>query len=319
LGVVLTTTESAAGQKVITGPDKPVLAGSVFVNNTSYSGADIKVLVNIYDSGDSIKDQIKLIEDDINRSNDMVDLLSVSIAEARETIEQRKEGTPEVTKAKRTLSRGIREREEYMKGIPALTTESNRLRSSLPLSGTKVLAEAQTISISSWRGKTPVRSFGSVYPKAFVRGNRMIAGSMIFTVFDEHVLFRFLEAHASDFDSFAFTSAVLDQLPPVDISIIFANEYGSISRMALYGVEFVSEGQVMSIEDILTENTVQWVARDWDPMRFVKDRKLDENSRLISTFNSKKASDLIAEEDYQDVKTALDPFERIHRRNTPWT
>lgn len=132
---------------------------------------------------------------------------------------------------------------------------------------TKVLSELQTISLSSFRDKQQVRACGTVYPKGFTRGPRTVAGSMIFTVFDRNVLFSLLTAQEADVDmNRPFSPAVLDQMPPLDLTILFANEYGSLSRMSIYGVEFISEGQSMSIEDMFLENQVQYVARDWDPM-----------------------------------------------------
>jgi hypothetical protein len=44
------------------------------------------------------------------------------------------------------------------------------------------------------------------------------------------------------------------------------NEYGAVSRLVLYGVELVNEGQTMSIDDLITENVVNFVARHIEPM-----------------------------------------------------
>ena len=151
---------------------------------------------------------------------------------------------------------------------------------------TKVLAELQTISISSYREKVAARSLGTTQVKGYTRGPRTVAGSMIFTVFDRNVLFGLLDADASDFSADdQFSAAILDQLPPMDISISFANEYGSLSRMTLYGVEFVSEGHTMSIEDLLLEDVVQYVARDVDPMTPVLDPDGRQYSEILRKYN----------------------------------
>ena len=55
---------------------------------------------------------------------------------------------------------------------------------------------------------------------------------------------------------------LIDEIPPFDIVISAANEYGLRSRMVIYGVRLVNEGQVMSINDVYTENTYQFVATD---------------------------------------------------------
>jgi virion structural protein len=51
-----------------------------------------------------------------------------------------------------------------------------------------------------------------------------------------------------------------------------ANEYGDKSHLALYGVTFVNEGQVMSINDIYTENTFQFYAKDVDYLKSERDK-----------------------------------------------
>lgn len=149
---------------------------------------------------------------------------------------------------------------------------------------TKTLAELQTISISTFREKNAVRAFGTVGVKGYTRGPRTVAGSMIFTVFDRNVLFELLETSSFDADN-QFRAAIKDQLPPLDITILFANEYGALSRMGLFGVEFVTEGQTMSIEDIILEDVCQFVARDVDPMTPVLNDQGEAYNVLLSNYN----------------------------------
>lgn len=149
---------------------------------------------------------------------------------------------------------------------------------------TKILAELQTISISAYREKAPVRALGNVGVKGYTRGPRTIAGSMIFTVFDRNVLFELLDVSSFDADD-QFRAAIKDQLPPMDITIQFANEYGSLSRMSIYGVEFVSEGQTMSIEDIILEDVCQFVARDVDPMTPVLNNQGEPYNQVLLNYN----------------------------------
>lgn len=151
---------------------------------------------------------------------------------------------------------------------------------------TKTLAEIQTLSVSTYREKAPVRGFGAARVKGYVRGTRSVAGTMIFTVFDRNVFLNLLDIDPTDFDADdKFTAAIMDQMPPIDISILFANEYGSLSRMTLYGVEFVSEGQTMSIEDLLLEQQVQFIARDIDPMTPVLTEDGRPYSEMLVAYN----------------------------------
>jgi len=167
----------------------------------------------------------------------------------------------------------------------------------------KVLAEIQTFSWSVFREKDPVRSLGSVYARGFTRGGRTISGSMVFTVFYEHVLhevlklnLRYKNTGTTDTDPYLATTMIPDQLPPLDITLLFANEYGAISTMSLYGVEFFNEGGTFSIEDIYSETTMQYVARDLDPMRSVAQREIDNQG--VSEDWQATASDMLQEKRY---------------------
>lgn len=159
---------------------------------------------------------------------------------------------------------------------------SEELKKALAVPTTLVLGEIQTISYSVFREKNPVRTLGSVYPRTYVRGPRTIGGSMVFTVFYRHVLHELLDIHtkyyntgAGDYDRYQYATNLPDQLPPLDITLLFANEYGAISSMGLYGVEFVQDGGTFSIEDLFSESVVQYVARDLDPIRAVQ--QYDQN------------------------------------------
>ena len=139
----------------------------------------------------------------------------------------------------------------------------------------KTLGNLQTISYSIFREKYPVRALGHVGEKGRTRGTRTIAGSMVFTVFDRHVLFDLLRKSPGDMNTNAVSAqnladlsyVMVDQLPQFDIVIQFANEYGYASELVIFGVEISAEGQVMSVEDLITENTVQYTATHMTLMR----------------------------------------------------
>ena len=135
---------------------------------------------------------------------------------------------------------------------------------------TRVIGECQTITYSVHNEKMPVRVLGDMNPKAYVFGNRTIAGSMVFTVFDEHWSNDIIAEYKKNMES---SGHVLDdELPPINVTISMANEYGDKSHLALYGVTFVNEGQVMSINDIYTENTFQFYAKDVDYLKSERDK-----------------------------------------------
>lgn len=144
-----------------------------------------------------------------------------------------------------------------------------------------VFGEIQTLSYSIYRPTTPVYALGRINPKGIVRGQRTIAGSLIFTVFDRHVLKTVMESYRFDTnptgaeDTYEFaeeelsemkTNMKTDEMPPFDINVTFLNEHGNSASMNLYGVHVLTEGQTMSIEDMMTENTMQYIAMDIDLM-----------------------------------------------------
>lgn len=53
----------------------------------------------------------------------------------------------------------------------------------------------------------------------------------------------------------------VDQLPPFDITLAAANEYNSAAVMRVFGVELLNEGYGVSIDDIVSEQQMTYVAR----------------------------------------------------------
>lgn len=186
----------------------------------------------------------------------------------------------------------------------------------------QVIAELQAISYSVTREKAPVYTMGSADPRAFSRGKRGIAGTLVFIMFDRHGLLgamgqyadpgnqlfflsdkddlrpeagildpgnltgvgiqtvdaslnspeaqiAFQESNISNVrdDQVAAAAWYVDQLPPFDITLAAANEYGSLAVMRIYGVELMNEGYGVSIDDIVSEIQNTYIARTMVPWR----------------------------------------------------
>jgi len=58
-----------------------------------------------------------------------------------------------------------------------------------------------------------------------------------------------------------------DEIPPFDITISFANEYGQKAKIVLYGVEILNEGSGFSIDNVTSEKACTFVARRVDYMQ----------------------------------------------------
>lgn len=125
----------------------------------------------------------------------------------------------------------------------------------------RVVGSLQTLTYSVHMDKYPVRSIGSANAKDYVFGPRTIAGSLIFAVFNKHFAHDMLDqaGKSTEVGNYHF---LMDELPPFNITVSFANEYGATARLALYGVRIINEGQTMSVNDIYTENTYQFLATD---------------------------------------------------------
>lgn len=160
----------------------------------------------------------------------------------------------------------------------------------------KIIGELQAISYSVTREKAPIYTMGSANPRAYSRGKRGIAGSLVFSVFDSDALTglkkesekiwtaaanRFTNNNPpnmtewnadqqrlrggydpdSDTDFARVTAVYADEIPPFDITITMKNEYGQAAKMAIYGVEIINEGMGVSVDDITTEKACTFVAR----------------------------------------------------------
>lgn len=161
------------------------------------------------------------------------------------------------------------------------------------------IGELQAISYAVQREKAPVYVMGKVDPLSFSRGKRGIAGTIITLMLDQHVMlktpFRDLKfvadkdeifadvddrnnaSNTADLgfveegfvfdpgnlaDSYQVSNAwYVDQIPPFDVVIVAANEYGMAATMRIYGIEILNEGSGFSIDDIVIENQMTYVCR----------------------------------------------------------
>ena len=128
------------------------------------------------------------------------------------------------------------------------------------------IGDLQTVSYSIHRENSPIRTLGHSNVRGFVKGSRTIAGSLIFTVFNEYSWYKIEEYKNYLSRTNGFFAPLADMLPPFDIVFTFFNEYGNASKMKIYGVTIVDEGQTMSVDDIITEQTYTFMARGIQPI-----------------------------------------------------
>jgi hypothetical protein len=161
------------------------------------------------------------------------------------------------------------------------------------------IATLQAISYAIQREKAPIYTLGDPNPRAFSRGKRGIAGSMIFIMFDTHALLdafkdadrenlaKFVtdineinpimfESGARDQDvspievdgpstywnSYGVSTAFyVDQIPPFDVTILAANETAGGAVMRIWSAEIMNEGYGISVDDMVSEMQCTYVCR----------------------------------------------------------
>lgn len=62
----------------------------------------------------------------------------------------------------------------------------------------------------------------------------------------------------------------VDQIPGFDITLAAANEYGDLAKMGIFGAEILNEGMGMSIDDLVIEQQMTYIARTVIPWQWVK-------------------------------------------------
>ena len=167
--------------------------------------------------------------------------------------------------------------------------------------------ELQMVSYKSDREKAPVYVMGAADPRTIARGKRLITGACVFVVFEKDTLLEVMNNRGNDpwlskmetanYNESGFIgpaggsvslggpegtntgnpgelqlteqapARMADQLLPFDITLVGANEYGKTTKMIIQGVELMSEAGGMSIDDLVIEKQMSFIARyikNWD-------------------------------------------------------
>lgn len=135
-----------------------------------------------------------------------------------------------------------------------------------------------SLSYQIFRDKVPVYNLGNTNIDGFAIGKRYVAGSIVKTSFLYDDLRQFMQDIADGIgikepvDSIyqlklekqkAYHHLMADDILPFDIIILLSSEYGGFSvSEVIYGATLINSGQVHSIHDLITENTLSFVARD---------------------------------------------------------
>ncbi len=77
-----------------------------------------------------------------------------------------------------------------------------------------------------------------------------------------------------DSDQEVLSAYYADQIPPFDITLAAANEYGDLAVMGIFGVEFLNEGWGVSIDDLVSEKQYTYLCRNLSWWRWVRNPNL---------------------------------------------
>lgn len=336
-------------------PANQAKGGEINWLGSSYTGQDIKVVAHLYDTGSSEVDSRKKELEYLSDYQGALVFGCSKLLSGSEVDKILSLGTShDVRKRMLDLALGFgttkaeEDAKKYLANIvlfnpsPDPTTAASRIKNQLSIlksnatkekasidqhiqklskldvssSATVTLGTLQTLSVQTVREKFAVRALGHAYAKAYTRGTRTLAGSMIFTLFEEHPLSKLIRAmgESKRYSGTEVSSLIPDQIPPIDITIVFANEYGAISEQRLYGVEFVNDSTTYSIENLLSEQILQFTCRDIDILTSKGMRKLSDTQRFNNGQDDLKGTALYNSKEYVQYLEKLGVRRRLTNR-----
>lgn len=146
-----------------------------------------------------------------------------------------------------------------------------------------------TVSVSIHEAKAPVRRLGHRAVSGYTRAIRTIAGSMVFVIVKDHPLRLLAAKDPANFDprliswskdlietghgslemgenGVKFDNKISTVISPFNLILHYQTETKTKNTngasLVIEGVEFMNEGIVTSVNDLITEVVVQFVARD---------------------------------------------------------
>lgn len=126
-----------------------------------------------------------------------------------------------------------------------------------------------TLSLSIHESKSPVRRLGHMVPVGYTRGIRTIAGSMVLTIVgNEHPLKGLSSIDPKSITYYSIDSDkgknIVTKMSPFNLLLMYNSEVNASvsSKIVIKGIDFITEGVVTSINDLVSEVVLQFVALD---------------------------------------------------------
>lgn len=245
---------------------------------TTFSGTDVSVYAyyNLDNARKRLNDQRKKDQEELRSSlNIYGNIINKTRLQSESSIggfpSIGTDGTGLLTQEQSALGRG-----EYSAGADYISDiDGNKNKESFQ-ENVYNLGNLHTFSYSSFREKNAVRTLGRSHSKAYTRGARTVAGSMVFNTIEESQLFQFIRLFGNDAamkssskEATSHAQAMmshLDQLKPFNLALVFANEYGQYSVMHVINVDINTEGQEISVDRPVLYNSVNYYAETVLPL-----------------------------------------------------
>lgn len=144
------------------------------------------------------------------------------------------------------------------------------------------LGSLSDVTYATHRPKYEVLALGSNAPRGFTSGPRVVAGQLIFLVFNTHLMDTIASYYAEDnswgegvaksdiSDICSIYSEMKDkhedELPLFDIVVNFANPEGYMSHLIIYGVQLVDSQSGFGISNPVANVAYTYVAIDYKPI-----------------------------------------------------
>lgn len=142
-----------------------------------------------------------------------------------------------------------------------------------------------SLAYSTYRDKSPVFNLGQVAVDGFAIGKRYVAGTIVKAVFNYDHMDELIKEMQKALGLFTKDSTGLidinqlrhlkpttgknyhhllrDDIGAFDVIIMSSSEYGQFAiTEVIYGVSLINSGRVHSIQDLITEETMSFVAKD---------------------------------------------------------
>ena len=180
-----------------------------------------------------------------------------------------------------------------------------------------------SFSFSVYREKTPVFNIGENVIDGFSINKKYVAGTMVNALLGKDEIAEFINQYQkfakgqglSKYQDLAtystykaktesqqikkFHTFMKDDLTQFNVDVLFTSEYtDDVSRITLYGCNFINNGQVMSVHDMISEYTMSFVARDMRELH-------DLSDQVQSQFDNQEQSR------YETTTRLLDKFKEF--------